>query len=99
MLGELYSGGNFMLGELYSGGTLCWGNFFQGELYSGGNFMCQPFFQISGHGNPYDNTKPQFIPDYSSCIRLASVAVAVIQAIGRLEFEDGLRMGILLEDC
>ena len=31
--------------------------------------------------------------------RLASIAVAVIQAIGRLEFEDGLRTGVLQEDC
>ena len=31
--------------------------------------------------------------------RLASIAVAVIQAIGRPEFEDGLRTGVLLEDC
>ena len=32
-------------------------------------------------------------------LRLASVAGAVIQAIGRPEFEDGLRAGVLLEDC
>ena len=31
--------------------------------------------------------------------RLASVAGAVIQAIGRPEFEDGLRTGVLQEDC
>ena len=31
--------------------------------------------------------------------RLASVAGAVIQAIGRPEFEDGLRTGVLLQDC
>ena len=31
--------------------------------------------------------------------RLASIAVAVIQAIGRPEFEDGLRTGVLQEDC
>ena len=30
---------------------------------------------------------------------LASVAGAVIQAIGRPEFEDGLRTGVLQEDC
>ena len=32
-------------------------------------------------------------------MRLASVAGAVIQAIGRPEFEDGLRTGVLQEDC
>ena len=32
-------------------------------------------------------------------LRLASVAGAVIQAIGRPEFEDGLRTGVLLQDC
>jgi len=31
--------------------------------------------------------------------RLASIAGAVIQAIGRPEFEDGLRTGVLQEDC
>ena len=31
--------------------------------------------------------------------RLVSVAGAVIQAIGRPEFEDGLRTGVLQEDC
>ena len=31
--------------------------------------------------------------------RLASVAGAVIQAIGRPVFEDGLRTGVLLQDC
>ena len=35
----------------------------------------------------------------TSLVRLASVAGAVIQAIGRLEFEDGLRTGVLQEDC
>ena len=30
---------------------------------------------------------------------LASIAGAVIQAIGRPEFEDGLRTGVLQEDC
>ena len=37
--------------------------------------------------------------EITSQIRLASVAGAVIQAIGRLEFEDGLRTRVLLEDC
>ena len=32
-------------------------------------------------------------------VRLASVAGAVVQAIGRPEFEDGLRTGVLLKDC
>ena len=32
-------------------------------------------------------------------LRLAFVAGAVIQAIGRPEFEDGLRTGVLLQDC
>ena len=32
-------------------------------------------------------------------LRLAFIAGAVIQAIGRPEFEDGLRTGVLLEDC
>ena len=32
-------------------------------------------------------------------LRLASIAGAVIQAIGRPEFEDGLRTGVLQEDC
>ena len=36
---------------------------------------------------------------YVHLSRLASVAGAVIQAIGRPEFEDGLRTGVLLEDC
>ena len=31
--------------------------------------------------------------------RLAFIAGAVIQAIGRPEFEDGLRTGVLLQDC
>ena len=30
---------------------------------------------------------------------VASLAGAVIQAIGRPEFEDGLRTGVLLQDC
>ena len=36
---------------------------------------------------------------YECAKRLASVAGAVIQAIGRPEFEDGLRTGVLQEDC
>ena len=31
--------------------------------------------------------------------KLGSVAGPVIQANGRLEFEDGLRTGVLLQDC
>ena len=37
--------------------------------------------------------------EITSQIRLASVAGAVIQVIGRPVFEDGLRTGVLLQDC
>ena len=44
---------------------------------------------------PYDMTTIGIIS--KTCLR--SVPGLVIQATGRVEFEDGLRTGVLLEDC